>query len=179
MIILIIAYLLVVVVLPLTLSAAVSLRTLPRGRACPRCGSDTLRLRAPVFGFLSRALRGEVQRRWCPTCRWEGAARIAPARVSPVRVRTVGPAPGAPAAAVTRVMDVRSLLVDGTAWRVRLECWGLRGTCYGRLVFVEPSGRLWLDIQPLRGRSDREVLGQALSLPDDLLASRLRTLVSD
>jgi hypothetical protein len=76
-------------------------------------------------------------------------------------------------------MDVRSLLVDGTAWRVRLECWGQRGTCYGRLVFVEPSGRLWLDIQPLRGRSDREVLGQALSLPDDLLASRLRTLVSD
>lgn len=76
-------------------------------------------------------------------------------------------------------MDVRSLRVDGIAWRVRLECWGRTGTCWGRLVFVEPSGRLWLDVRPLRGRTDRDVLGQALSLPDDLLTSRLRALVSD
>lgn len=179
MIILITAYLLVVLVLPLALSAAVSLRTLPRGRPCPRCGAETVRLHSRLLRILSRAVRGEIQRRWCISCRWEGTARISPARISTVRVRTVGPAPGEPAAAVTRVMDVRSLTVDGTSWRVRLECWGQRGTCYGRLVFVEPSGRLWLDIQPLRGRSDREVLGQALSLPDDLLASRLRTLVSD
>lgn len=86
---------------------------------------------------------------------------------------------GEGAAAVTRVMDVRSLTVDGIAWRVRLECWGRSGTCWGRLVFVEPSGRLWLDVRPLRGRTDRDVLGQALSLPEDLLASRLRALVSD
>lgn len=176
--ILVAAYLLVVLVLPLALSAGVSFRALPRGRRCPRCGCDTLRLQSPRLRAFSRVIRGEVHLRWCPGCRWEGAARIGPAKVQPTRVRTV-PASGAPAAAVTRVMDVRSLEVDGTAWRVRLECWGRRGTCWGRLVFVEPSGRLWLDMKPLRGRTDRDVLGQALSLPEDLLASRLRTLVSD
>lgn len=175
--ILVAAYLLVVLVLPLALSAGVSYRALPRGRRCPRCSGQTLRLQARHLRLVSRLCRGEIQQRWCPACRWEGAARIEPARIEPARVRTV-PSDG-PAAAVTRVMDVRSLLVDGTAWRVRLECWGARGTCWGRLVFVEPSGRLWLDMKPLRGRTDRDVLGQALSLPEDLLASRLRTLVSD
>jgi len=175
--ILVAAYLLVVLVLPLALSAGVSFRALPRGRRCPRCSGETLRLQAPRLRLLSRVCRGEIHLRWCPACLWEGAARIGPARVQPTRVRTV-PA-DATAAGVTRVMDVRSLLVDGTAWRVRLECWGTRGTCWGRLVFVEPSGRLWLDMKPLRGRTDRDVLGQALSLPEDLLASRLRTLVSD
>ncbi len=175
--ILVAAYLLVVLVLPLALSAAVSLRTLPCGRRCPRCAGETLRLQARLPRVLSRVVRAEMHHRWCPTCEWEGLARITPARIPPVRVRTVGGVPGQ--SAITRVMDVRQLHVDGTAWRVRLECWGQRGTCYGRLVFVEPSGRLWLDVQPFRGRSDRDVLGQALSLPDDLLASRLRTLVSD
>jgi hypothetical protein len=176
--ILVIAYLVVVLILPLALSAAVSLRALPRGRRCPRCGQDTVRLRAPLLGVLARLAHGDFQRRWCLACRWEGATRIAPARIPPGSVRTVT-LQNASSTAVTRVMDVRSLFVDGTPWRVRLECWGNRGTCWGRLVFVEPTGRLWLDIQPLRGRSDRDVLGQALSLPDDLLTSRLRTLVSD
>lgn len=175
--ILVSAYLVVVLVLPLALSAAVRLRSLPRGRRCPRCGGGTVRLQSSGLRRISRLVPGELQRRWCMTCRWEGATRIAPATIAPGSVRTVAIA--GEATAVTRVMDVRSLQVDGTAWRVRLECWGNRGTCWGRLVFVEPSGRLWLDIQPLRGRSDRDVLGQALSLPEDLLTSRLRTLVSD
>lgn len=173
------AYLLLVLALPLCVSALVSFRTLPRGRACPRCGSETVRLWAPVLRALSRVMRGDVQRRWCIACGWEGAARNVPPPLQHVRVRTVAAPVDGTSAAVTRVMDVRPLLVDGTSWRVRLECWGRRGMCYGRLVFVEPSGRLWLDIQPLKGRTDRDVLGKALSLPDDLLASRLRTLVSD
>lgn len=176
--ILIAAYLLVVLILPLALSAGVTYRSLPRGRRCPRCRGETLRLRSRRLRLLTRVCPGELQLRWCPACRWEGAARIAPARIEPARVRTV-PATNAGNTAVTRIMDVRPLLVDGTPWRVRLECWGQRGTCWGRLVFVEPSGRLWLDMKPLRGRTDRDVLGQALSLPEDLLASRLRTLVSD
>jgi hypothetical protein len=82
------------------------------------------------------------------------------------------------AGAAARVIDVRSLLVDGAWWRVRLETWRSGRHCYGRLLFVEPSGRLWPDARPLRGESDRELLRQARRLPSGILASRLRELVS-
>jgi hypothetical protein len=163
-----------VLLLPLGLSAFLAWRGLPVGRPCPRCGADTALLDAGPFARLARRIRLPVQYRWCLFCGWEGSTRrlrrVAP--TGPVRIV-------AGAGAVTRIMDVRRLELDGIAWRVRLECWDQTGVCYGRLVFVEPSGRLWLDARPLAGRSDRDLLGQALALPDDLLALRLRELVSD
>jgi hypothetical protein len=81
--------------------------------------------------------------------------------------------------ATARTIDVRWLTVDGVAWKVQLECWRQTGRSFGRLVFIEPSGRLWLDVQPFQGGSDRDVLGQAMALSDGLLALRLREVVSD
>jgi hypothetical protein len=80
----------------------------------------------------------------------------------------------------TQTLDVRSLDVDGAAWRVMLQCWGNTGVFYGRLVFVAPSGRLWLDaVESFSGSNQSDVLGQALSLPEGLLESRLRRLVTE
>lgn len=191
MILLIAAYLLLVFVLPLTLSAAVSYRSLPIGRACPQCAGETIRLRARLLGTGSMFTPLTMDRRFCLACGWEGVVRLPGSRRSR---RTVVAAPPPESAAentepardeldadgpATRTMDVRWLTVDGVPWRVQLECWRQTGVCYGRLVFVEPSGRHWLDLRPLAGRTDRDVLGQALSLPDRFLASRLRELVSD
>jgi hypothetical protein len=80
----------------------------------------------------------------------------------------------------TQTLDVRPLYLDGTPWRVMLQCWRTTGACYGRLVFVAPTGRLWLDaVDAFSGRTEDELLGQAQSLSDRLLATRLRRLVSD
>jgi hypothetical protein len=80
----------------------------------------------------------------------------------------------------TQTLDVRSLEVDGSPWRVMLQCWGNTGVFYGRLVFVAPSGRLWLDgVQSFSGSDQHDVLGQAQSLPKGLLENRLRRLVTD
>jgi hypothetical protein len=63
---------------------------------------------------------------------------------------------------------------------VMLQCWSSTGLYYGRFIFVGPSGRLWLDsVEAFSGASENEVLGHALSLPENTLASRLRRLVSD
>lgn len=181
MILLVAIYLLLVFVLPLLLSAAVSYRSLPMGRACPQCAGETIRLQAWWLRAAGMLTPSTLHRRFCLGCSWEGTVRLARrAAVPPVPA----PPPTAPSnqtssAAVTRTVDVRWLTVDGVPWRVQLECWRQTGLCYGRLVFVEPSGRHWLDMQPFAGRTDRDVLGQALSLPDRLLASRLRELVSD
>lgn len=81
---------------------------------------------------------------------------------------------------MTQTLDLRSLTLNGTPWRVMLQCWRTTGCYYGRFVFVAPSGRLWLDsIEAFSGASENEVLGQALALPDLLLATRLRRLVTD
>jgi hypothetical protein len=86
---------------------------------------------------------------------------------------------GGPRAA-TQTLDVRSVTIDGRPFRVMLQCWNRTGLFYGRLIFVGPSGRLWLDaIEAFSGANQKEVLGQALSLPDGLLENRLRKLVSD
>jgi hypothetical protein len=79
----------------------------------------------------------------------------------------------------THTLDLRSLTVDGRPWRVMLQCWNQTGLFYGRLIFIAPSGRLWLDaVEAFAGSTHREVLGQASSLSDGLLTSRLRRLVS-
>lgn len=166
-------YFLAVLVLPLLVGGTVTYRALPSGRDCPRCHSPTLLLRAMVLSLLSRLPFIQLQRRWCISCGWLGVVRVP--RPS-VRLVVEGRATGSPDAA--RVIDVRHLLVDGVWWRVRLETWRTGQVWYGRLLFVEPSGRLWPDARPFRGPSDHEVLRQARRLPSGLLASRLRELVS-
>jgi hypothetical protein len=179
-ILLIAAYFALVLVLPLSLSAAVSYRSLPFGRSCPQCGGESLLLQARIIRMLSRVLPRRLEQRWCPACEWTGAVKVSRAMPAPpIRLSTTSTFTSDRAPAVARTVDVRWLTVDGIQWRVRLEYWNQSGLCFGRLVFVEPSGRLWLDIQPFRGRSDREVLNQALALSNHLLVSRLREVVSD
>jgi hypothetical protein len=186
-----------VFVLPIALSAAVSYRGLPVGVACPRCNGDTLQLLSRALRRVSRFLPRTVQRRWCLSCGWEGSVRVSSrllrrqgqeSRLQPPTGRGAGtrqaargePLHSEPARTTTQTLDVRSLTLNGTAWRVMLQCWSSTGQFYGRFVFVAPSGRLWLDpVQAFTGTSENEVLGQALALPDGLLARRLRRLVSD
>jgi hypothetical protein len=192
------SYLLLVFVLPVALSMAVSYRGLPVGTSCPRCNGDTLQLLVPALRRVSRFLPAAVQRRWCLSCGWEGATRV-PARElrGPLHDTSLQPSRqggsasarqhahdqrqhSEPVRTTTQTLDVRSLTLDGTAWRVMLQCWSSTGQFYGRFVFVAPSGRLWLDpVQAFSGVSEHEVLGQALALPDGLLARRLKRLVSD
>jgi hypothetical protein len=160
------------------LSAIVSFRALPVGRHCPRCGSETVQLLARwlrIAGAL--LLRTNLHRRWCLGCGWEGAVRVhgEPVSAGP-RFRPMPPA----VRHATQTLDVRSLDVDGSSWRVMLQCWGNTGMFYGRLVFVAPSGRLWLDgVESFSGSDQHDVLGQAQSLPSGLLENRLRRLVTE
>lgn len=189
------SYLLLVFVLPLALSAVVSYRSLPRGRRCPQCRGDTLLLDTPSLRTLNAVNAGVVlQRRWCLCCEWEGMVRVRrqtlharpgpafPAQpATPAQPPAPAPASDVPTAGVpaTQTLDVRSLHVDGTAWRVMLQCWTTTGLFYGRLVFVGPTGRLWLDaVEPFSGVDKHQVLGEAMSLPEPLLQRRLRRLVS-
>lgn len=190
---LIVLYLLLVIVLPLALSVTVSYRTLPEGRSCPLCAGETLRLEARWFGRLSRISRRNVlQRRWCLTCGWEGICRLsssveptahrpAPTNREPIdarsrRRRSIAVGPGDSGEAV----NLRSLDIDGSAWRVLLQCWSDAHQWYGRLLFIAPSGRLWVDtVEPFTGASPNDVLTQALELTDTTLTYRLRELISE
>lgn len=165
-------YFLTVLVLPLVVGGAVTYRALPSGRQCPRCHATGIRLQSRLLSAVSRLPFVELQRRWCLSCGWLGIVRVPRPSVRLV-VAGRAPDPGDP-----RVIDVRHIVVDGESWGVRLETWQTGQLWYGRLQFVETSGRLWSDGRPLRGASDREVVDQARRLPPDLLASRLRELVS-
>lgn len=170
---LIVSYLLLVLLLPLAISALAGYRGLPRGRACPQCAGAT----EPLLGRWRgrpRALarRAGVQRRWCLTCGWQGLVRAGP----PAAPEPVRPSPGREA---VLALDVRSLRVDGRLWRVQLQSWRDPQSCHGRLVFIEPSGRLLHDrVEAFSGATQFEVLGQALSIPDRLLAGRVRRLLT-
>lgn len=180
---LIVLYLLLVIALPLALSAAVSYRTLPEGRTCVLCGGETLRIRSRWLAAVSRLFRRcELQRRWCVTCGWEGVCRLPiepepPVPISvPRRRPSIEVAPGRSGEAV----NLRNLEVDGSAWRVLLQCWHDGEQWFGRLLYIAPSGRLWVDTTPpFTGASAEDVLGQALALPDRTLTLRLRELISD
>ena len=180
--VLIASYLVLVLVLPILLSAIVSYRALPHGRDCPHCTARTIRLASRPLRIASRLHpRTDVQRRWCIGCGWEGMARVDERTAHHI---AYNPARSVQATHAvkrsTQTLDVRSLDVDGTAWRVMLQCWGNTGVFYGRLVFVAPSGRLWLDaVESFSGSNQSDVLGQALSLPEGLLESRLRRLVTE
>lgn len=175
-------YLLLVIALPLALSAAVSYRTLPETRNCPLCGEETVRIRSRTLHWASRLLRHrELQARWCTGCRWQGVIRLPrfaphPGLELPRRPRSIAVAPGRSGEAVS----LRDLDVDGSPWRVLLQCWCESQQWYGRLLFIAPTGRLWVDtVEPFSGSSLREVMGKALALPDRTLACRLKELISD
>jgi hypothetical protein len=180
------SYLALVFMLPLALSAVVSYRALPSGRHCPRCDSETLQLLTPWRRVSGRVrFLAQLQRRWCMDCGWEGSARVrAESPRTPLRARVIPDRDPhqdpTPVRRSTQTLDVRSLEVDGTPWRVMIQCWGNTGVFYGRLVFVAPTGRLWLDgVQSFSGSDQRDVLGQAQSLPEGLLEHRLRRLVTE
>lgn len=187
-------YLLLVIVLPLTLSVAVSYRTLPEGRSCPLCAGETLRLRARWIARASWVVRrAQLHRRWCLTCGWEGICRLPASAVEPSdtvkprsgggvidpqrsKRRSIAVGPGQTGEAV----NLRSIEIDGSPWRVLLQCWSDARRWYGRLLFIAPSGRLWVDtVEPFTGPSPNDVLGQALALTDQTLAYRLRELISE
>lgn len=203
---LIASYLLLVFALPLTLSAVVSYRALPAGRTCAQCGGETLQLLVPGLRRLGVVVgRLAIQRRSCPGCGWDGMVRCEPLPVDAVSptdpvagARRAGeggePPEGPPTRSdftdrrgrpepphgSTQTLDVRSLTLNGTAWHVMLQCWHGTERCYGRFVFVAPSGRLWMDsTEALSGTTEDDVLGQAQALSDVLLTRRLRRLVTD
>lgn len=174
MVLLISTYLLLVFMVPILVSAIVGFRALPRTACCPHCTRDTAQLRARG-GAPGRALLRylRLQRRWCINCGWVGITRRAVATVPPPVTETTNEPP------TTQVLDVRSLRLDGRTWRVQLQCWQQAARCHGRLVFVDASGRPWPDaLQAFSARTQLEVLGQALSIPDRALASRLRQLIT-
>lgn len=175
MLILIGSYLLLVFVLPIVLSLMVGYQGLPSGRDCPHCGAETIRLRARMLRVVSAVQRrSQIQRRWCMECGWGGIAKM------PKERRVLAAKREGPLHATTQTLDVRPILIDGTAWRVMLQCWDHAGMFYGRLLFVAPNGRLWLDaVQSFSGATQQEVLHQAMTLPQELLADRLRRLVTE
>lgn len=49
---------------------------LPAERSCVQCDADTIPVRmGPAGRLLAWAMRGTVERRWCPRCEWEGMTR--------------------------------------------------------------------------------------------------------
>ena len=188
MLLLVSLYLGLVILLPLTLSAAVSYRTLPRGRGCPLCHSETFLMQAVPLDVLNRACRQDVlQRRWCVFCGWEGLARgaaaveltPAPVQEPPVRASTLPPELTEPEAAdPVAALSVRRLEVDGRPWRVLLQLWPASQRWRGRLLFVGPAGQRCADnIQALDGGSPDDLLGQARAVPERTLAGRVRDLM--
>lgn len=167
-------YFLIVVALPLGLGSYVVYNGLPRSTRCPTCAGDTLRLESRLHALASRALRrNDLHLRWCMTCGWCGAAKI-PRPAAP-RVR-----PSAVSNATTDSgdrVDVRSINVDGSPWRVMVECWAEEGRWVARLVFVAPGGRSWADQRSFEGSSPVSVISQAFALPEQTLAGRLRRVL--
>jgi len=163
-------YLVLVIALPVALSSIIGFRSLPRGTACPNCAQDTFPLLSVPLRAAHRIYpRFSLQRRWCPTCEWDGYARtLAPARMQAISDSTIH-----------QRQQLRTIEIGGRAWRVMLESWRERGRFYGRFLFVGPSGKLWCDPLPaFNGPTQHEVLGQALALSDRILAYRLREVIS-
>lgn len=164
-------YLVIVIALPIALSALIGLRSMPYGSACPNCTHDTFPLVSAPLRLAQRIYRGfSIQRRWCPACEWDGYAR---AGVATRRANSpLEPAP-------RRTQELRTIELGGRPWNVMLESWREQGRVYGRLQFVGPSGKLWCDpTAAFSAATQDEVLSQALSLSDRLLAYRLKEVIS-
>jgi hypothetical protein len=165
-------YLVLVIALPVMLSAAIGYRSLPRGHACPNCTQETLPLLSHGIRLFKRVYpQLNLQRRWCPVCTWDGWARSSEfALASAVTGMT---------STIRQTQPLRTLHLGGRSWSVMLEYWRERGRCYGRLLFVGPSGRLWCDpLAAFHGHTQQDVMHQALALSDRLLTYRLREVIS-
>lgn len=173
-VLLFVTYLVLVIALPMVLSAVIGYRALPRGHDCPNCAQDTLPLVSHVLRSFKTVVPGlTMERRWCPTCSWEGYAREAEAIAPPLFAHAM------PVATTRETQPLRSLELGGRSWNVMLEYWRERGRCYGRLLFVGPSGKLWCDpLAAFHGQTHNDVMGQALALSDRLLTYRLREVIS-
>src|SRR5688572_25350630 len=144
---------------------------MPYGSSCPNCTHDTFPLVSTPLRVLRQLIpRFSLERRWCPVCEWDGYAHAR----APLAMQAIPLGPSA-----HRMQELRTLEIGGRAWNVRLESWLEAGRVYGRLVFVGPSGKLWSDPSAAFSASTQnEVLSQALSLSDRLLAYRLREVIS-
>lgn len=168
-------YLLLVIVLPLGLSLAMGYRGLPRGRACALCGSETLRLRARWLGVVRLGGGERLHSRWCARCGWEGVARVREAAPEPAPARSLE-APGTG----VQMIELSELSMDGRPWRVLLQAWSEDGVWRGQLLFVGPLGRIFSDgLAPFSGATYHDILQQAMALSEQVLAVRLRGVVSD
>jgi hypothetical protein len=184
------SYLLLMFVLPLLVSGSITYRALPTGCRCTVCGGDTIPLASRLMRLASAVNPHSVlQRRWCLCCGREAVVRrprvrlplppAIPGGSARGRVPSGPPPAGSARRTPTQTLDVRALDVDGAPWRVMLQCWTARDLTYGRLLFVSPSGRLWLDaVETISAGREGDVLGQARSLPEPVLARRLKQLSS-
>jgi hypothetical protein len=190
---LIVAYLLIVVALPLLLTAAISFRNLPRGRGCPLCRNETFLLQHRPLALLRRVAPGtRLEHRWCACCAWEGVSRDVPGGAVPLpveppqeprQVPSAGQAarPGTVEASrpVAERIDLKVLEVEGQFWRVLLESWAEGAGWRGRLLFMGPAGQVLTDPgHAFRGATRSQVLGQARGLSDPVLVSRVREVSS-
>jgi len=181
---LITVYLVLVIVLPLALSAVVSCRTLPEGRRCSQCGGETMRLRSRWLRLATTCFRSiELHSRWCPACGWTGVARV-PREVPPFGsislIRAHATRTVALGETAAQTLELCNLEIDGRPWRVLLQSWCDITRWYGRILYVGTSGRLCADPgDPFSGRSYHDVLSQALALSEQILAHRLRGAISE
>lgn len=164
-------YLMVVILVPVVLSAIIGLRNLPLGSGCPNCAEETMALvSVPLRAARHFHADLPLQRRWCPACEWDGYVKTVTLSVSVERTR---------AASARRTESVRTLELNGRRWNVMLESWRERDRCYGRLLFVGPSGKQWREPMPeFSADTAGEVLVQAQSLSDRLLAYKLMEVIS-
>lgn len=171
-------YLVLVIALPLAVGLVVGSRSLPEGRRCSQCGTETFRLQSRPLAWLSLLFRTEFHRRWCVSCGWVGTVRLQAERASSIASLQIrGPRAGAPS---SQTLEIGNLEVDGRPWRVLLQSWCDVRSWYGRILFVGASGRLCADPgDPFSGRSYHDVLGQALGLSEQMLARRLRQVASE
>jgi hypothetical protein len=172
-------YVVLVIVLPLVLSAAISYRGLPEGRSSPRGAGETMRLQARWLPYVRLIGGRRLHARWCPRCGWEGVARVTEESPSRRRVGSSAPQPVA-AAPRPQFAELRVLEVDGRPWRVLLQSWTDGAFWRGQLLFVGPLGRLCSDgVAPFSGASYHDVLRQAMAMSEQVLAGRLREVISE
>jgi hypothetical protein len=165
-------YFFVVIALPSALGLYVAVQAMHRTRNCPACAGETLLIRSRAHRLASVFfLTTRVQRRWCPTCNWEGSTRLP----------REGRASARPASSAERApdqVDIRRLQIDGRTWTVMIQCWAEGGQWKGRLLFVGPDGQYHREERSsIHGDSALEVLAGALSIPDKALAGRIRRVI--
>ncbi len=161
------AYLMFMIGLPIGVAFVMRFRSLPTGPLCPHCLSETLWIQGSLLSRVPLPRRPLIQRRWCPACGWDGLARPGVRRTSP---RT-GPTP--------TTVDLRAVELNGAAFRVLLRCRAESQAWHGRLVFITEEGEARPEgVEAFHGRTVSEVLAQALALSEHSLAYRLRQALS-